>query len=79
MIPVITIIGLLIGAVVGADVVLESLFNIPGAGRFIVISMQQNDYPVVQGFVLIIAIVLVTTNLVVDVMYGVLDPRIRYG
>jgi peptide/nickel transport system permease protein len=79
MIPVVTIIGLLVGAVVGADVVLESLFGIPGAGQFIVISFKQNDFPVVQGFVLIIAIVLVTTNLLVDVTYGALDPRIRYA
>ncbi len=79
LIPVVTIIGLLVGAVVGADVVLESLFSIPGAGQFIVISMRQNDFPVVQGFVLIIAIVLVMTNLVVDLSYGWLDPRIRYG
>jgi len=79
MIPVVTIVGLLVGGVVGADVVLESLFNIPGAGQFIVISFKQNDFPVVQGFVLMIAMVLVTTNLVVDVMYGLLDPRIRYA
>ena len=79
LIPVVTIIGLLIGAVVGADVVLETLFEIPGAGQFTVLSLKQNDFPVVQGFVLIIALVLVMTNLVVDVMYAWLDPRIRFG
>ena len=79
LIPVVTIIGLLIGAVVGADVVLESLFEIPGAGQFTVLSLRNNDFPVVQGFVLIIAVVLVMTNLIVDMTYAWLDPRIRFG
>jgi peptide/nickel transport system permease protein len=79
LIPVVTIIGLLIGAVVGADVVLESLFEIPGAGQFTVLSLKNNDFPVVQGFVLIIAVVLVMTNLIVDMTYAWLDPRIRFG
>ena len=79
LIPVVTIIGLLIGAVVGADVVLESLFEIPGAGQFTVLSLKNNDFPVVQGFVLIIAVVLVMTNLLVDMTYAWLDPRIRFG
>jgi peptide/nickel transport system permease protein len=78
LIPVVTILGLLIGAVVGADVVLESLFEIPGAGQFTVLSLRNNDFPVVQGFVLIIAVVLVMTNLVVDMTYAWLDPRIRF-
>ena len=78
LIPVVTILGLLIGAVVGADVVLETLFEIPGAGQFTVLSLKQNDFPVVQGFVLIIALVLVMTNLIVDVTYAWLDPRIRF-
>ena len=79
LIPVVTIVGLLIGAVVGADVVLESLFEIPGAGQFTVLSLKNNDFPVVQGFVLIIAVVLVMTNLIVDMTYAWLDPRIRFG
>jgi peptide/nickel transport system permease protein len=79
LIPVVTIIGLLVGAVVGADVVLESLFEIPGAGQFTVLSLRNNDFPVVQGFVLIIAVVLVMTNLIVDMTYAWLDPRIRFG
>ena len=78
LIPVVTILGLLIGAVVGAAVVLETLFEIPGAGQFTVLSLKQNDFPVVQGFVLIIALVLVMTNLIVDVTYAWLDPRIRF-
>jgi len=77
--PVVTILGVLIGVLFGGNVVLESMFSIPGAGQFIVISLQQNDQPVVQGVVLIIAVALVTTNLVVDLTYAWLDPRIRYA
>jgi peptide/nickel transport system permease protein len=77
--PVVTIMGVLIGVLFGGNVVLESLFSIPGAGQFIVISLNQNDFPVVQGVVLIIAIALVLTNLVVDLAYAWLDPRIRYA
>jgi peptide/nickel transport system permease protein len=77
--PVITILGVLIGVLFGGNVVLESLFSVPGAGQFIVISLNQNDFPVVQGVVLIIAVALVFTNLVVDLAYAWLDPRIRYS
>ncbi len=79
MIPVLTILGLLVAILFGGNVILESMFSIPGAGQFIVISMQNNDFPVVQGLILIIAIVLVLTNLVIDISYAWLDPRIRYG
>ncbi len=77
--PVVTILGVLIGVLFGGNVVLESMFSIPGAGQFIVISLKQNDQPVVQGVVLIIAAALVCTNLVVDLTYAWLDPRIRYS
>ena len=77
--PVVTVLGLMIGILFGGNVVLESMFAIPGAGQFLVISLRQNDFPVVQGVVLIIATALVTTNLIVDLSYGWLDPRIRYG
>jgi peptide/nickel transport system permease protein len=79
MIPVFTVIGLLFAAMFGGNVVLESMFRLPGVGQFVVISMQQNDFPVVQGIILIVALVLVLTNLVVDLTYAWLDPRIRYG
>ncbi|MEK7692719.1 MAG: ABC transporter permease [Chloroflexota bacterium] len=77
--PVVTILGVLIGVLFGGNVVLESMFSVPGAGQFIVISLKQNDQPVVQGVVLIIAVALVLTNLVVDLAYAWLDPRIRYA
>jgi peptide/nickel transport system permease protein len=79
LIPVFTIIGLLVATLFGANVVLETLFNIPGAGFFIVNSMINDDFPVVQALILIVAIALVFTNLVVDISYAWLDPRIRYG
>jgi peptide/nickel transport system permease protein len=79
MAPVVTVIGLLIGVLFGGNVVLESMFAVPGAGQFIVISLQQNDAPVVQGVVLIVAVALVTTNLVVELAYAWIDPRIRYS
>jgi peptide/nickel transport system permease protein len=79
LVPVVTVVGLSIGTLFGGNVILERIFGIPGAGLFIVISMQQNDFPMVQGTVLIIGIALVTTNLVVDVAYAWLDPRIRFG
>jgi peptide/nickel transport system permease protein len=79
LVPVVTILGISIGVLFGGNVVLETIFGIPGAGQFIVISQQQNDFPMVQGVVLIIAVALVTTNLVVDVAYAWLDPRIRFG
>lgn len=79
MAPVVTIIGLLIGVLFGGNVVLESMFSVPGAGQFIVISLEESDFPVVQGVVLIVAVALVTTNLVVDLAYAWIDPRIRYS
>jgi peptide/nickel transport system permease protein len=79
LVPVVTVLGLSIGTLFGGNVVLEGIFSVPGAGRFIVIAFGQNDYPMVQGFVLIVGMALVTTNLVVDLAYAWLDPRIRYG
>jgi peptide/nickel transport system permease protein len=78
-IPVITIIGLQVGTAVGGTIILESIFNMPGIGRYFVSAILQRDYPSVQGVVLVLAIIIVFVNLVVDVLYGVLDPRVRYG
>jgi peptide/nickel transport system permease protein len=78
-IPIITLIGILLGSIVSANVILEWLFRIPGLGSYVVSSIDQFDYPVVQGIVLIIAVSLVFINLIVDITYGWLDPRIRYS
>jgi peptide/nickel transport system permease protein len=79
LIPVLTLIGILLGSIVSGNVILETLYNIPGLGFFVVSSIRQFDYPVVQGIVLTVALTLVFVNLLVDIAYGWLDPRIRYG
>ncbi|HEU4760155.1 MAG TPA: ABC transporter permease [Dehalococcoidia bacterium] len=79
LIPVLTVIGLLLGAIVSGNVILETLFSIPGIGFYVVASILQYDYPVVQGIVLVVAVTLVFINLLVDVAYAWLDPRIRYA
>lgn len=76
-IPVITIVGLQFGTLLGGAVVTESVFSFPGIGRLLVSSIQLRDYNVVQACVLVIAAVFVIINLVVDLMYGLLDPRVR--
>jgi peptide/nickel transport system permease protein len=78
LIPVITLLGVQLGLLVGGSVLVENVFNIPGMGRLIVQSALNNDFPVVQACTLIIALTTVLANLLVDVTYGWLDPRIRY-
>lgn len=79
MLPVLTILGIQAGALIAGTVVVEQVFAIPGMGRLALSAVTAHDIPVVQGFVLVAAIAVVTANLVTDLMYGVLDPRIRYG
>ena len=79
MLPVLTVLGLQAGALVGGTVVIEQVFAIPGMGRLALTSVLSQDIPVIQGVVLVAAIAVITTNLVTDLLYGVLDPRIRYG
>jgi peptide/nickel transport system permease protein len=79
LIPVLTVIGLLLGIVVSGNVVLETIFVIPGIGLWIVNAIGESDYPIIQGVVLVVAAVLVFINLLVDITYAWLDPRIRYG
>lgn len=76
-IPVITIVGLQFGTLLGGAVVTETVFSFPGIGQLLVTSIQQRDYNVVQACVLVIAAVFVIINLVVDLLYGLLDPRVR--
>jgi peptide/nickel transport system permease protein len=79
MIPVITIIGLLTAGLIGGNVVLESIFNIPGIGLYLVTELRLNDLPVVLGAVISVAVVIVLTNILVDIAYAWFDPRIRYS
>ena len=78
-IPVVTVFGLQVGAALGGTIILESIFNMPGIGRYLVGAIFQRDYPSIQGVVLVLAIVVVFVNLFVDVTYAFLDPRIRYS
>ncbi len=77
-VPVITVIGLGVASLIGGAVVTESVFAIPGVGRLIVDAILRRDYPVIQGCVLMFSFLYVLVNLVVDLLYTVFDPRIRY-
>lgn len=78
ILPTVTVIGTSLAALLGGAVVTEQVFVIPGIGQLIVDSVARRDYPVIQGVVLFMAIVYLVVNLVVDLLYAVLDPRIRY-
>lgn len=78
MLPVLTIMGLTISGIVGGQIILETMFNIDGVGRFLFSRLNARDFPPFQGTVLIIAVVIVTVNLAVDLAYAWIDPRIRY-
>jgi peptide/nickel transport system permease protein len=77
LIVVITLLGVQVGQLLGGAVVVEEIFSVPGVGRMLLAAILQRDYALVQGGVLAIAILFVTVNIVVDLMYGYLDPRIR--
>ncbi len=79
MLPVLTVMGLTLSGIVGGQIILESMFNIQGVGRFLFTSLNTRDFPPFQGTVLIIGFVVVTMNLVVDIIYAQIDPRIRYS
>ena len=78
IIPVITVAGMQMGYLLGGTIVTEEVFTLPGIGRLIVAAIYQRDYPVVQGVILFIAVLFMGNNLVVDLLYGTIDPRIRY-
>jgi peptide/nickel transport system permease protein len=78
LIPVVTVIGLQLGALLSGAVLTETVFGRVGIGRYVVTAIGARDYPVVQGTVIAVAIFVVLINLIVDVIYAVLDPRIRY-
>jgi peptide/nickel transport system permease protein len=78
LIPLVTILGLQFGAVLTGSVITETIFAWPGVGRLLIQSISFRDYPLVQGCILLIAFTYVSVNLATDLVYGVLDPRIRY-
>ena len=78
LIPVITVVGLQFGALLGGAVIIEQVFSLPGVGRYALEGINLRDYPVVQGAVLLIAGAFIFVNLLVDVIYALIDPRVRY-
>jgi peptide/nickel transport system permease protein len=78
LIPVVTMIGMQVGFIFGGSVIIETVFSIPGVGRLMRDAVFMQDYQVVQSGVLIISFIVVLANLIVDISYGWIDPRIRY-
>jgi len=79
LIPVITIMGLRLGWIIGGSVALEIIFSIPGLGRLMVDSILSRDYPVVQGAMIILTSSIILANILADILYAIVDPRIRYS
>ena len=79
LIPIVTVAGLQMGILLGGTVVVEEVFTLPGIGRLVLWSIYQRDYPLTQSTILFIAVMFMAINLAVDVLYGYLDPRIRYS
>src|SRR5207245_8099383 len=78
VIPVVTVLGLQVAGIAGGAVIIEWIFGLPGMGQFLVDAIVQRDYPVIQGINLLVVLIIVLTNLSVDLLYAVLDPRLRY-
>ena len=78
-IPVVTLIGLQLPILVGGSVIIENIFNLPGLGRLFLDALNARDYPLVSGVNLFFAIVVMGFNLIIDLVYPYLDPRVRYG
>jgi ABC-type dipeptide/oligopeptide/nickel transport system permease component len=77
--PVVTIVGFQLGRLMGGAVLVEAIFLVPGMGSLLVDAVVQRDYPIVQIIILLIAVMVLTLNLIVDLLYGILNPRIRYA
>ena len=78
LIPVITIMGLQVPIMIGGTVIIENIFNLPGMGRLVLNAILQRDQPIVSGVMLIFAACIVSVNLLVDLTYGFLDPRVQF-
>jgi peptide/nickel transport system permease protein len=79
MFTLITVVGLNLGALIGAVAIIETVFSVPGIGQDLLTAIMNHDVPVVEGIVLVFALLTVVGTLLADLMYAVLDPRIRYG
>jgi glutathione transport system permease protein len=78
LIPVVTMMGLQFGFLLGGSIVVETVFNWPGMGRLLVDAVNMRDYPVIQGLVLLFSLEFILINLIVDLLYGYINPTIRY-
>jgi dipeptide transport system permease protein len=76
---VVTIIGLQVGALLAGAVLTETIFSWPGIGKWLIDSISRRDYPVVQSGILLVATIIICVNLLVDVLYGVINPRVRHA
>jgi peptide/nickel transport system permease protein len=79
LIPVVTLSGVGLSIILGGSVLIETVFNIQGMGLTMIDAVFSHDYPVVQGFIFFVAMIVLFINFIVDISYGWLDPRIRYG
>jgi peptide/nickel transport system permease protein len=79
MLPVVTVIGLSLGTLLGGAILTETIFNITGVGKTLFDAISGRDYFVVQGFTLVVAVAFVIINLLTDILYGILDPKVRVG
>lgn len=79
LIPVITVAGVIVGVLLGGAIVIEQVYSLPGVGRLIIGAVLRRDYPVIQGGLLLLATIYVFVNIVVDLLYAYVDPRVRYG
>jgi peptide/nickel transport system permease protein len=78
LIPVVTIVGLQIPILIGGTVIIEQLFTLPGMGQMIIDALRQRDYPTVNGVMVITSFTIVVVNLMVDITYGIIDPKVKY-
>lgn len=78
LIPVITLVGLFVPIIIGGTVILERIFDIPGMGQLLLLAVQDRDYPVITGIFLVVGVFVILVNLVVDLSYGLLDPKVRH-
>jgi peptide/nickel transport system permease protein len=77
LIPILTVIGIVAGALLGGTVIIEQVFSVPGVGRLIIGAIAARDFPVMQGGLLFLAVIYLVVNLTVDILYAVVDPRVR--
>jgi dipeptide transport system permease protein len=79
LIPVVTVIGLQVGVLLAGAILTETIFSWPGIGKWLIDSIQRRDYPAVQGGILLVASIVIIVNLIVDLLYGLINPRIRHA